>query len=151
MPGDRMRLKVAPATDVRPVAQRRTRRDAKISYRENATMKSFKRFDSGLGRKLRRRGTMTAAVAALSAGALALATGSAFAAAALIPVASTTGVGVYSTPHTSSGKVGVPDMGWHRHPGRAGRTPDGSGAERSRASSAAGACDASVPLRRPGP
>jgi hypothetical protein len=59
---------------------------------------------------LRRRGAMVAA-AALSAGALALSTGSAFAAAALIPVSTNSGVGVFNSPHTSSGKVGVPDMG----------------------------------------
>jgi hypothetical protein len=59
---------------------------------------------------LRRRSALAAAVAALSAGALALSTGSASAAAALVPVTSNFVVGVYSGPHTSSGKVGVPDL-----------------------------------------
>ncbi|WP_314219946.1 hypothetical protein [Streptomyces zaehneri] len=57
---------------------------------------------------LRRRG---AVVAVLSAGALALATGSASAAAALIPITSG-GVGVYRTTHIRDGKVGVPDLGF---------------------------------------
>ncbi|WP_326790456.1 hypothetical protein [Streptomyces sp. NBC_00151] len=51
----------------------------------------------------------SAVVAVLSAGALALGVGSASAANALIPV---TGVsaGVFNTPHTRGGKVGVPDL-----------------------------------------
>jgi len=52
----------------------------------------------------------SAIVAVLSAGALALGVGSASAANALIPV--TSGAGVYSTPHTRGGKVGVPDLGF---------------------------------------
>ncbi|MBY8844401.1 hypothetical protein [Streptomyces sp. SP2-10] len=47
----------------------------------------------------------------MSAGALALATGSASAASALIPVTASTGLGVYSTTHVRDGKVGVPDLG----------------------------------------
>ncbi len=56
---------------------------------------------------LRRRG---AVVAALSAGALALASGSASAASALIPVSATSSLSVYSTTHTRDGKVGIPNL-----------------------------------------
>lgn len=58
---------------------------------------------------VRRRG---AVVAALSAGVLALATGSASAANALIHVTSGAGAGVYNTTHTRFGKVGIPDLGF---------------------------------------
>ncbi|MGW3944342.1 hypothetical protein [Streptomyces phaeochromogenes] len=56
--------------------------------------------------KLRRRGAM---VAALSAGGMVLATGSA-SAAALIPLSTTSWAGVYSGHSVGSGKVGVPDL-----------------------------------------
>lgn len=59
-------------------------------------------------RGIRRR--RSAVVAVLSAGALALATGSASAAPTLINVGSPTGV--YETTHTRDGKVGVPDLGF---------------------------------------
>ncbi|MDX3797764.1 hypothetical protein [Streptomyces sp. AK04-3B] len=56
---------------------------------------------------LRRR---DAVVALLSAGILALATGSASAADALIYITENSVVGVYNTTHTRNGKVGVPDL-----------------------------------------
>jgi hypothetical protein len=58
---------------------------------------------------LRRRGTMTAAVAALSVSGLVVAAGGA-SATALIHVTNG-GVGVYNQARTSAGKVGVPDLG----------------------------------------
>lgn len=51
----------------------------------------------------------SAIVAVLSAGALALGVGSASAANALIPVTGAS-AGVFNTPHTRDGKVGVPDL-----------------------------------------
>ncbi|MGW1066234.1 hypothetical protein ACWD4F_17165 [Streptomyces aureus] len=56
------------------------------------------------------KGRRGAIVAVLSAGALALATGSASAADALIHVTEGNGVGVYNRPHTRFGKVGIPDL-----------------------------------------
>ncbi|MEU6273784.1 hypothetical protein ABZ871_15455 [Streptomyces populi] len=56
---------------------------------------------------LRRRG---AAVAVLSAGVLALATTSASAADALIPLTSDSPVSVNRTTHTRNGTVGIPDL-----------------------------------------
>ncbi|MFH9552090.1 hypothetical protein [Streptomyces sp. NPDC017435] len=56
---------------------------------------------------LRRSGAI---IAVLSAGTLALATGAASAADAVIPITQNSVVGVYTTTHTRHGKVGVPDL-----------------------------------------